>query len=94
MNPERIASAWLAGRSAPSLLTSAGAITSAASCWPAIWGLRFDTAFWSPGVTLGGVTFSARTSRLFSVLALVSKNAGCSWAWPVTLAPASFRARW
>ena len=23
------------------------------------------------------------------MLALVSKNAGCSWAWPVTLAPAS-----
>ena len=26
------------------------------------------------------------------MLALVSKNAGCSWAWPVTFAPASSRA--
>ena len=76
----------------PSVLISAGAITSAASCWPAISALRLSAAVWSPGVTAGGATSWARASRLLSVLAMVSKNAGCSWAWPVTFAPARSRA--
>ena len=91
-NPDRMGSAWLAGRSVPSVLTSAGAITSAASCWPATCALRLFATVWSPGVTVGGATVWARASRLLSVLALVSKNAGCSSAWPVTFAPAWSRA--
>ena len=48
--------------------------------------------FWLPGVTPVGASLVARVSRVFWVLALVSKNAGCIWTWPVTFAPAWCRA--
>src|SRR6266567_4061268 len=81
--PASIACACWAPMPGPSLVTIAAASTLAALSWPASCG---SAACWVPWpANPGSASCCASAIRVFSLVALVSKNCCCNATWPVTV---------